>query len=127
MLGSFLENSLAYIATLEKDYNLYLLSNTNVIHYTAVLQIHTLQFGNGLFDERFHKAYFSHRTGYRKPDPELFKIVLEENNLLPQETLFIDDTYKNLPPAQALGIQVLYLEPGKEPLEQALPPMLTGN
>lgn len=123
MLGPFHEKSLAYMATLENDYKLYLLSNTNVIHYARVLSIHTRQFGNALFDERFHKAYFSHRTGQRKPDPESFKIVLEENNLHPEETLFIDDTYKNIPPAEALGIQGLLLQngtPAEEALEQRL-------
>jgi glucose-1-phosphatase len=113
MLGQFHVSSLAYVETLKNDYPIYLLSNTNVIHYGALLNIHFHQFGNSLFDERFDKAYFSHRINQRKPDTAAFTIVLEENNLNPAETLFVDDTHKNLPPAEALNMQVIYLQNGR--------------
>ncbi len=127
MLGTYREKSLAYIEELKTAYNVYLLSNCNVIHYGALLKIHAQQFGSRLFDQRFHKAYYSFNLHQRKPDATAYTMVLEENNLVPGETLFIDDTYKNLPPAQSLGMQVLYIEPGKKTVEEALEALLTGS
>jgi putative hydrolase of the HAD superfamily len=37
--------------------------------------------------------------------------VLDENNLNPEETLFIDDTASNFSGAEEIGIQTFYLEP----------------
>lgn len=43
----------------------------------------------------------------RKPDAEIFLQVLEENNLKPEETLFLDDNKGNIEGAAALGIKTL--------------------
>jgi len=53
----------------------------------------------------FEKVYYSHLTGKRKPEPEIFEQVLNENNLNPAETLFIDDSLQHIATAQKLGIQ----------------------
>lgn len=113
MLGTFKDSSLAYVETLKQDYTIYLLSNTNVIHYDALLNIHTQQYGNNRFDDRFHKTYFSHHMHQRKPDAAAFRVMLEENNLRPAKTLFVDDTFKNIVTAQALGIHTIYLQSEK--------------
>ena len=39
-----------------------------------------------------------------KPDPEIYKLLLNRYNLVPQETLFIDDNQDNITAAKALGI-----------------------
>ena len=124
MLGTFRESSLACVDSLKKAYNVFLLSNTNVIHYEAVLQIYDRQFGNCNLAGHFHKTYFSHLIHQRKPDVAAYALILKENNLGPGETLFIDDTYKNLPPAQSLGLQILYIEADKKPVEDALAALL---
>ena len=45
----------------------------------------------------------------RKPDIEFYELVLDENDLKPQETVFIDDSEQNLPPARELGINTILL------------------
>ncbi|MCW3118800.1 MAG: haloacid dehalogenase, partial [Chitinophagaceae bacterium] len=62
----------------------------------------------------FEKTYYSHTTRLRKPEAPIFELVLNENNLIPEETLFIDDTAMNFPEAERLGIQVYHLAPGNE-------------
>lgn len=52
------------------------------------------------------KAYFSYEVGYTKPDPEYFNLVLKENNLNPNEVVFVDDSVENTDSAKALGIRV---------------------
>lgn len=55
----------------------------------------------GLFD----KIYFSNEIKLSKISPEAFHLVLKENNLVPQECLFIDDKERNTAVAAKLGMQ----------------------
>jgi putative hydrolase of the HAD superfamily len=52
--------------TLKQRYNLYLLSNTNQIHYNYFANAYKEQIG-GEFDSLFTKAYYSYQLGLRKP------------------------------------------------------------
>ena len=45
----------------------------------------------------------------RKPGAEIFEQVLEENNLLPEQTLFLDDYAVNIEGAKALGIRTIHV------------------
>jgi putative hydrolase of the HAD superfamily len=58
----------------------------------------------------FDKTYYSHLMGCRKPEPEAWQMVLDENGLKPEHTLFIDDTLPNVEAARALGIQSVHLQ-----------------
>ena len=95
----------------EKDFQLILLSNTNVIHIDWIKD-------NVPFFEDFKKCfdafYLSHEINYRKPDAAIYKYVLEQHNLNPEECLFIDDTKENTDAAAELGIQIWNLEPTRE-------------
>ncbi|HVV56250.1 MAG TPA: HAD family phosphatase, partial [Mucilaginibacter sp.] len=93
------------LAELNKKYRTFLLSNINPIHYEFIMNYLKREFGFGGNDHLFEKTYYSHFIGLRKPDPAIFEKVLSENNLIPEETLFIDDIAANLEPAKALGIQ----------------------
>lgn len=65
------------------------------------------------FNDCFVKAYYSHEMGLRKPAAESYQFILEEQKLNPEETLFIDDTIKNIEAAQELGFQTIHLpKPG---------------
>lgn len=92
-------------------YDLVLLSNTNIIHETAFTQ--SLQQAHGItLGGFFDKLYYSHRIGLRKPDPEVFRLVLTENNFNPAHTLFIDDSPQHIEGAKTLGIQTIFLDKG---------------
>jgi putative hydrolase of the HAD superfamily len=93
------------LAELNKKYRTFLLSNINPIHYGYIMDYLQQEFGFEGNDHLFEKTYYSHLIGIRKPDPAIFAKVLNENNLVPGETLFIDDIAANLEPAKALGIQ----------------------
>ncbi len=51
------------------------------------------------------KAYFSWQTGFVKPDPRAWELVLKENNLKSGECLYFDDQEKNVESAKSLGIE----------------------
>ena len=60
----------------------------------------------------FEKVYLSHREAKKKPDQEAYLNVLEENNLLAKECVFVDDKQQNIETAQILGMNsVLYKNP----------------
>jgi putative hydrolase of the HAD superfamily len=93
---------------LKKHYRIFLLSNTNSLHYRAFQQtLHALT-GKRL-EDIFEKTYYSHTAHLRKPDAAFYQRVLDENNLNPPETLFIDDTASNLSGAEETGIQTFHL------------------
>jgi putative hydrolase of the HAD superfamily len=95
---------------LMKTHQVFLLSNTNSIH---IQHINEVMLANGkeqrLLDHYFHKAYYSHRMGKRKPDADIFEQVLEENDLVPSQTLFLDDYAINIEGAKSVGIKTLHV------------------
>lgn len=95
-------------------YRTFLLSNNNEIHYNWILNY--LQDTHGLSDNSgfFEKAYYSHFMGMRKPDAEIFQYVIEQENLNPAETLFIDDSPQHIATAQTLGIQTRLVQSAYE-------------
>ena len=92
------------IEKIKKHYKIFLMSNTNEIHYDLYVRDLQLRFGYREFDELFNKSYFSFAEHLEKPDPRFFELILDHEGLLPEETLFIDDSKKNIEAAQALGI-----------------------
>jgi HAD superfamily hydrolase (TIGR01509 family) len=93
---------------LKKDFNLYLLSNTNSIHITEFEnKIGRKQYKE--FYQLFDKVYYSHKIGHRKPNAEAFQLIIEENNLIAEEILFIDDSPQHIEGAKKLGIKTYHL------------------
>ena len=97
------------IEKVKKHYKIFLMSNTNVIHYDLYVRDLQLRFGYHEFDELFHKSYFSFAEHLEKPDPRFFELILDHEGLVPEETLFIDDTEKNIKVAQSLGIHTYHI------------------
>lgn len=117
----FPEERLKFIEQLksEKKYRLFLLSNTNNLH------IEQVKVSMGLerftrFQNCFEKFYLSQQIKMRKPNTNIYEFVLHENRLLPNETLFIDDTKENTDSASKLGIQCWNLQVGKENVLETL-------
>ncbi len=50
------------------------------------------------------KAYFSWETGYVKPDPKAYQLVLNENKVEGSECAYFDDSFANIDVAKELGI-----------------------
>ncbi len=112
MLLTFREKSLLFLKEIKSRYRLFLLSNTNAIHYYKFDKIYNQSKRAHSFEEYFERVYYSFEMGKRKPDDEIYRHVLEENNLLAASTLFIDDSLQNVDAAKNLGIQIIHLKPG---------------
>ena len=97
------------IEKVKKHYKIFLMSNSNEIHYDLYVRDLQLRFGYNEFDELFNKSYFSFAEHLEKPDPRFFELILDHEGLLPEETLFIDDSANNIKAAKALGIHTYHI------------------
>jgi len=97
------------IEKVKHNYPIYLLSNSNEIHYDLYVRDLQLRFGYKEFNELFNKSYFSFDLHMCKPDPEIYEFVINQENLNPATTLFIDDRKDNLEGAHKAGLITYHL------------------
>lgn len=91
-------------------YRTFLLSNTNQIHYDWIFAYIKEKFDLKNYDDHFERVYFSQQMRLRKPNKDIFEQVINENNLNPAETLFIDDSPQHLEGAKKAGLQTLLMD-----------------
>ena len=124
MLLDFPAERLQWLDQIKNKYNIYLFSNTNAIHYKAFTTIYAqtapLAGLNPNFNHFFKTAYYSHTLKQRKPEVAAFEAVLQDANLDPAHTLFIDDTISNIEGAQKAGLQTIFLSGGLTVLDLGL-------
>lgn len=92
--------------------NTFLCSNTNEIHIDVINKYIKDEFQINGLEPLFHKVYLSYKLGVRKPNPEIFQLILDENKLIPADTLFIDDRTEHIATANKLGIKTIHLTGG---------------
>lgn len=117
ILGDFPLYRLEFLQMIASKYKLFLLSNTDHTH----IEKFELQEGETFardFYSCFEKVYFSYEIGIRKPDENAFKYVINNHNLNPKKTFFIDDKKENTEVAAKLGLQVWNIQPGIEDVTQ---------
>ena len=117
MLLDLPEERVALLDKLKTKYKLFLLSNTNEIHFANFSAYMKNKFKRDLFSDLFDKIYVSHKVHLRKPDAEIFELVLNENNLKREETIFIDDSIQHIEGARKVGLNAIFLEKGKTILD----------
>jgi len=92
----------------------YILSNTNESHVLEFEKTLFVSHGYQNLEPFFEKVYYSCRMNQRKPNADIFESVLNENNLIAEETLFIDDSPQHVEGALTLGIKAMLLEKNNE-------------
>ena len=96
-----------------KGYRLILLSNTNPFMMDWALSSDFDGKGSSLNDY-FDALYLSYRLGIMKPAPDFFRQVLDNENILPEETLFVDDGPRNVEAAGKLGFMTMCPDNGSD-------------
>ena len=113
MLLDFPENRLDLLNTLKNEYKLILLSNTNSIHINTIRNnLGKTQWKS--FCNLFDKMYLSHEIGIRKPNIKAFQFILKQQQLNPNEVLFIDDSPQHIEGAKKIGIICCHLKDGED-------------
>lgn len=123
MILDFAPGRTALISALRRRYNCFLLSNTNAIHQQHFEEKFRREGHGASLRELFDKAYYSHEVGLRKPHAEVFRRVLSEQGLAPNEVVFIDDSPQHISGAAALGLHTIHLKKITD-LEHELAPFL---
>ncbi len=114
MLLDVPEKRLDVLVKMKQQYNTFLLSNTCEPHITAFEHDLYIKHGVRNFNDYFDKVYYSCRIGMRKPDKEIFEFVLNDNVMLPSETVFIDDSEQHVKAAGECGINSYLLPKNTE-------------
>ena len=109
LLVGFCYNRLELLQAIRNNYEIFLFSNTNRIHYAHFLGQFQSLTNFKSFDGLFVKSFFSFDIKRRKPDLEAYSYIIEKMKLIPEETLFIDDSIQNIKPAIELGIKGWHL------------------
>jgi len=111
MILDFPPERINMLISIKNRFRIFLLSNTNAIHFPVYNKQLSERFHIGNLSDLFERAYYSYRLGLRKPGKEIFELVLNENKLIPAETLFIDDSPQHIATALSLGINTRLLIP----------------
>ena len=106
-------HKLDLLLKLREKYVVYLLSNTNQIHWDWTC-IHLFPYRTFKVEDYFEKTYLSFEMKMAKPEPEIFKAIIEDAGIEPKETLFIDDSEMNCKAAQNLGISTYTAKEGED-------------
>jgi putative hydrolase of the HAD superfamily len=101
----FRENApmIALMRSLKKQFPVYLLSNTNEIHITFIIQRHAFMW-------EFDGHIYSYREGVMKPDARYFQRLFDRYGYRPAEVAFVDDLLANVEGARAVGMRGVHYQ-----------------
>lgn len=66
----------------------------------------------------FHHVIESAKVGLRKPDPAIYRLMLDALGVAPQRAVFLDDLGVNLKPARELGMHTIKVGDPDEALDR---------
>ncbi|HZW04315.1 MAG TPA: HAD family phosphatase [Anaerolineaceae bacterium] len=89
-----------FIRSLRQQYKTALLSNAWDGTRAAVKAIYD-------FSDAFDVLIFSAEVGMRKPDPAIYRYIVEQLGVRPDEALFVDDVAQNVEGARQAGLRAV--------------------
>ena len=108
LLMDFPPQRVKMLQELRNNYKVYLLSNTNSIHFLHYTEEFRKLYTINMID-LFDRLFLSYEIGMHKPDPEIYRYVLQQERLNASECLFVDDSLPNIEAAGKLGIAGIHI------------------
>ena len=103
MVGGFFQKTVdVFYKVKNLNYPCYVLSNWSAETYEGMEETYP-------FLKDFDGKIISGRDFLIKPDPAIYELAISRFDLVPQETLFIDDRLDNIQAAQNLNFQTIHL------------------
>ena len=103
MVGGFFQKTVDVFYKLKNlNYPCYVLSNWSAETYEGMEETYP-------FLKDFDGKIISGRDFLIKPDPAIYELAISRFDLMPEETLFIDDRLDNIQAAQKLNFQTIHL------------------
>lgn len=96
------------LGELRKSYHLGLLSNTNPFMMELTDSPRLSSEGRPI-SSYFDSLFLSYEMKLYKPDRAIYEEALRRDNLRPEETLFVDDSIKNVEGARLAGLHALHV------------------
>lgn len=101
MLGDTIEGSIKILHSLnQKGYSLYGLTNWSAETFPYAYYTHA-------FFQIFKDIVVSGREKIAKPDPEIYELCINRNNIEKTKSVFIDDNQENVVTAQRVGMRAI--------------------
>jgi putative hydrolase of the HAD superfamily len=100
------EERLEMLLRLKGKYTLHVLSNTNPVHWGMAVNDY-FRYKGLQVEDFFEKIFLSCELGVEKPNPEIFKKVVEGIGCRPDDILFFDDSEVNCEAARKYGLQAV--------------------
>ena len=88
----------------EAGYKVFVLSNTNPIMFNDWID-EAFRAEGLTINDYFDGIVVSFQERLMKPDPQIFKNLIDRYNLIPVETILLDDSEKNCNSAKTVGLQ----------------------
>jgi putative hydrolase of the HAD superfamily len=107
-----LEDMEAVVARLSRRYPLYLLSNTNELHFQYIQE----NFASLL--SHFRAFILSYQVGSRKPQPQIYQALIRETGFPPNQILYTDDKEDFVAAARNQGLVAWHFVSPQEFQEQ---------
>lgn len=95
-----IDENMKLLPELKKNNRLYILSNFHEEAFNYITNKYS-------FFELFDGMVVSYKVKLIKPERKIYEILLSRYSLIPQDTIFVDDTEENIKAAQELGIKGL--------------------
>ncbi len=102
MIGGAIEKNVSLLDELKKNYCLFGLSNWSAETFPLVYEQYD-------FFKVFEGIVLSGEEKLIKPDEKIFRVLLSRYEIKAEQSLFIDDSIKNIEAAEALGFNVIHL------------------
>lgn len=81
----------------EKGYPLFLLSNTNELHFSYIIEKYPIV-------HSFDEWLLSFEVGAKKPNRRIYDAIFEKMDVQPSEVFYVDDISRYVETAQQIGI-----------------------
>lgn len=103
----------------EAGYRVFLLSNTNDIHWQYADKVLFPHEDKGT-EDYFERAFLSYIMKMQKPSADIYLQALKEARLNAEETIFIDDNKQNVLAAASVGIKPFHEHEGHRWMEKLM-------
>ncbi|ABR30761.1 haloacid dehalogenase [Thermosipho melanesiensis] len=98
-----IEENVNILYELKKKYKLYVLSNFSKNSFKMVKEKYK-------FFELFNGIVISSYVNSIKPEEKIYKILIKTYNIIPEESLYIDDKIENISTGKRLGFKTIHLK-----------------
>ncbi|MBO4738554.1 MAG: HAD family phosphatase [Bacteroidales bacterium] len=92
------------ILKLHQKYKIILLSNINQFVFEYCRKKYFEQNGHSI-DDFFDKVYLSYQLGICKPDEQIYRLMIADSNLVPEQCFYLDDGMANVEMGKKMGFQ----------------------